>query len=597
MKISWNWLSDYVDLSGLKPEQVADALTLAGLEVEDVATIGDEFSPILVGQIESIDPHPDADKLSLCQVTLGAEPVQIVCGAQNMVSGDRVPVIPAGNRLPTGQKIKKGKIRGQLSQGMMCSTQELGLGEEASGLMILPPSAPVGDSIAEYLHLKDVVLDLSITPNRGDCLSYLGVAREVSAHFGRPRSWPGRLGDPTFVSAPSPSDTVAIYLQDSVGCPRYAALLLGPIRIAPSPGWLARRLEAIGQRTVNNVVDVTNYVMFETGQPLHAFDAATLSRDSAGRAQIVVRRAEAGEPFVGIDHVARTLDGDDLVVADGDRAIALAGVVGGLNTEVTETTERLLLECAHFCPRSVRRTAKKFALGTESSHRFERIVDIEGIPRALWRTVELLLATQPTGSEAEDPPTGLVDCYAAPHSPSQVRLRPARCNALLGTDMGADGMIELLQRIDVPAQLSDAGLLHVSPPSFRPDLEREIDLIEEVGRLYGFDNLEATLPTGTLGYPHERRPESEPLLQPIVDNRHLQRLDRLRDRLADAGLLEAVNYTFVAPERIAALGFDRDDPRATPVEVANPLTEDGRVLRTTLLPGLLLNLRHNLAHQ
>ncbi|MCA9565095.1 MAG: phenylalanine--tRNA ligase subunit beta, partial [Myxococcales bacterium] len=367
MKVSWNWLSEYVDLDGLTPEEVGAKLTMAGLELDGIERLGTEFNALRVGHIQTIASHPEADKLVLCQVDFGEGAVQIVCGAKNMKAGDKVPVIPAGESLPDGTKIKRGKIRGEVSNGMLCSARELGLSEEHDGLMILDPSLETGKPLADALNLRDTVLELSVTPNRGDALSYLGIAREVAALFGRKRSYPwahpedGKNEGPISAVIPNGdriNSLAHISIEDSDGCSRYAAAVVENIKVAPSPEWLTRSLEAIGLRPVNNIVDVTNFVLFETGQPLHAFDLNRLN-GSEGRAQVVVRRAKAGETLQSIDHVERTLLESDLVIADAAGPIAIAGVMGGADSEVADETTSVLIECAHFDPQTVRKTAKR----------------------------------------------------------------------------------------------------------------------------------------------------------------------------------------------------------------------------------------------
>jgi len=605
MKISWNWLSDYVDLSGLAIDEVSKAMTDAGLEVEGIETIGGELDVIKVGEILEIGPHPGADKLVLCQVRFGSEPdgepLQIVCGATNMKAGDRVPVIPAGNKLPDGTKIKKSKVRGEVSNGMLCSSTELGLPGDGSGLMILDPTAPVGLSLADHLGLRDTVIEIAITPNRGDALSYLGVARDIAALFGRERRWPGALAgsDPLADGGFDASDRVSVELADTEGCPRYAAAVIESVAVVPSPGWMAARLEAIGLRSVNNLVDVTNYVMFETGQPLHVFDFDHLADVGGGKRSILVRRARAGEQLESIDHVMRSLNEDDVVITDGSRPVAVAGVMGGVDSEVSDATTNVLIECAHFNPKHVRRTARRLGLHSDSSYRFERTVDPNGVGRVIRRTAELILATQPDGA-APRVGRGVVDAYPQAIAPRRVDLRVARANQLLGVDLTAEAMRDLLTNIDLGVEI-DGEILKIEAPTFRPDLEREVDLIEEVGRLYGFDNIAADMPARPMGFTHAERAAAADrdaaLPQPIVSRDRLTLLERLRDSLADEGLNEVVNYSFVAAEGITALGFAVDDARSAPVPVANPLSESWGVMRTSLLAGLLDNARHNLAHQ
>jgi phenylalanyl-tRNA synthetase beta chain len=604
MKISWSWMAEYLDTSGLTAERAGELLTQAGLEVEGVERVGDGLAPVVVGEILSLAPHPEADRLVLAQVRFDGEPVQIVCGARNMKAGDRVPVIPAGERLPDGTKIKRGKIRGELSNGMMCSERELGLGEGHEGLMILPGDAPVGASLAEYMALRDEVLDLSVTPNRGDALSYLGVARELAALAGASRRFPGALGghDPLQTSEPPASGEVVVEVGESAGgCPRYAAAVVHGLRVAPSPAWLVRRLEAIGQRPVNNLVDVTNYVMFETGQPLHVFDLERLAVGPGGKRHIVVRRAHPGETLESLDHVVRTLEPGDVVITDGQRPVALAGVMGGVDTEVSDGTTSVLVECAHFDPQAVRKTSRRLGLKSESSYRFERTVDPNGVATVLRRCVELILATQPEGS-APRVASGSVDEYPEAIAPRPLTLRISRTNAVLGVSLGGEEIARLLRAIDLPVEETGGDDLRVTAPTFRPDLEREIDLIEEVGRLYGFDRIPARLPLGRPGERHvERAGEGgatgPALPQPIVTRESLERVRSVRALLASEGLSEAVNYSFVGAETLAALRFGASDVRSRPVPIANPLSAAWSVLRTSLLGGLLTNLGSNLARQ
>ncbi|MBN1945678.1 MAG: phenylalanine--tRNA ligase subunit beta [Bradymonadales bacterium] len=598
MKLSYNWLCEHVELDGLTPREVADRLTLSGLEVEAVEPIGVEYHPIKVGQILQIRSHPQADKLVLCQVEFGSGPCQIVCGASNIREGDRVPVIPAGQRLPDGTKISKGKIRGEISHGMLCSATELALPGDPSGIMILSPAVPVGKPLAEVLHLTDTVLDLSVTPNRGDCLSMMGVAREVAALFGRPRRYPGMLagGELQADKGQEPAERHArVEIEDVQGCPRYAAAIMLEVTVGPAPDWMARRLTAVGLRPVNNLVDVTNYVMWETGQPLHVFDLERIRRHPAEPCHILVRSARSGEQMESIDHLVRTLDPEDLVITDGQHPIALAGVMGGVESEVSESTRQILIECAHFQPSRIRRTAKRLGMNSESSYRFERTVDIEGAPRVLARTVELVLQTDAGPAGRARVARGIVDAYPRPWRAKPVAMRVDRANALLGAKYTAEEMRQVLEGIEIEVVESSPQRLVTIPPSFRPDLEREVDLVEEVGRLVGLDRIEARLPASEMGFEHT--PREGGTAQTVVPYRRIEQLERIRDRLAAAGISEAINYSFVSPGAIAALGYPQGDRHGQPVELANPLSEEWSVLRTSLLPGLLANVRHNLAHR
>lgn len=601
MKVSWNWLSDTIDLGGLTPDEVGQGLTFVGVELDGIERVGDEYEGIVVGEILSVEPHPDADKLTVCRVDTGDEPLTIVCGAHNMKAGDHVPVIPAGRTLPTGQKIKRGKIRGQLSEGMMCSEVELALGDDHSGLLILDKTVPIGQPIGEALDLTDVVLDFEITPNRGDCLSYLGMAREMAAKFGKERRFPGALDksdplDSAQDNLGSATDHVEIRIEDEEGCPRYAGSVMLDVTVGPSPKWLARRLEAIGQRPVNNIVDVTNYVLFETGQPLHAFDLDLLRGADSPKATIVVRDGRHGDEMESIDHQMRRLQPGDVLITDGQRPVAIGGVMGGVHSEVSDSTRNILIECAHFNPTRIRRTARRLALGSESSFRFERYVDIFGVDRVMRRTVELILAChEEVGFDRPKVAQGMVDVFPNPPKPRTVELRPSRANLLLGIDLSRETMVALLENIELPVSGVSDDLLVITVPSFRPDLEREVDLIEEVGRLYGLDRVQPVLPSGALGYQHRRRAHASATAQPIVSPDRLWGLVRTTDRMAHSGLFEAVNYSFTSPSGIDAFSFG--DIRSRPIEVANPLSEEWAAMRTSLLPGLLSNVAFNAAHR
>jgi len=586
MKVTLNWLRQYVEFDW-SPDELAERLTMLGIEVEGVQKLGGEFEGIVVAQVITKDKHPNADKLTVCRVNDGKSERQIVCGAQNFKAGDKVPLILPGASLPAkpGEApftIKVGKLRGVESQGMMCSPQELGMGDPVEGLLILREDAKVGQPFAEYLGRtgSDVVYDLEITPNRPDLNSVIGIAREISAATGNPLKLPqvkleeagGRV-----------EESVAVRIEDAELCPRYTARVVRGIKIAPSPDWLKNSLEAVGVRSINNVVDVTNYVMLETGQPLHAFDYHLLAKTGGdARPTIVVRRAGEGEKFKTLDGQERTLTSQMLLIADESKAVALAGVMGGQNSEIGLNTVDVLIESACFKPQNIRATSKKLELRTESSYRYERGADIGICDWASQRAAQLILETA-GGKLAQ----GVVDAYPKPFSAKQIALRHTQTDAVLGVAVPVEQQIESLQRLGLEIEtapglapstgvrLPQATVFRV--PSFRVDLKREIDLIEEVARLYGVDKIPAAPPRGAVG--------ANPY-------------DAVHDQLAEArriltglGLFEAQGQTLISD----AAGKLMTGGALVPL--SNPLSSDMNVLRPSLLPGLLDALRHNLSHK
>ena len=554
MKISLQWLKDYVVLPG-SVDALAEALTKGGTEVvgrEDRGNIPDK---IVVAQILSSAPHPNADRLSVCQVDDGSgQPRQIVCGAKNFRVGDKVPLALPGAVLGPDFKIKAGKLRGEKSDGMLCSAKELALAEDAEGLLILASDLPVGKPVQE-LFPPDTVLELEVTPNRPDLLGYRGVAREVAALT---------EVEATLAAVPSVPEKEAdnfVRLEDS-GCPFYTARIIRGVKVGPSPQWLADRLTAVGLRPINNVVDVTNYVLLETGQPLHAFDLAKLEHG------IVVRNAHEGEMLQALDGSELKLRTHDLIVGDAGKAVALAGVMGGVETGVTSATTDLLLESAWFEPSRVRKSSRELGLSTDSSYRFERRVDPAGVLPASARAVELILQT--AGGAAE---TEVLVAGRAPQTAATIPLSYDRCRALLGLEIG-DGEIEaILLRLGLTKQ---AGQWLV--PGFRPDLTREVDLIEEVIRMAGIERV----PSRLRGFPAAAS---------TADLRH-DNGERLRERLRAQGFSEARTSHFVSPDALRRAGVSADEA----VTVRNPLGADQAMLRPALLAGLLEALARNLRH-
>jgi phenylalanyl-tRNA synthetase beta chain len=586
MKVTLNWLKQYVTFDW-SPEELSERLTMIGIEVEGVVKLGGELGGVVVAQVITKDKHPNADKLSICRVNDGKGERQIVCGAQNFKAGDKVPLVLPGNSLPAkpGEApftIKVGKIRGVESHGMMCSPQELGLPDPVEGLLILREDAKVGQPFSEYLGQtgSDVVYDLEITPNRPDLNSVIGIAREISAVTGNPL----KLPQVTFTEAGNRvEESASVRIEDAELCPRYTARVVRGVKIAPSPEWLKSALEKVGVRSISNVVDVTNYVMLETGQPLHAFDYHLLAKaDGAPRPTIVVRPAAEGEKFTTLDGQERTLTSQMLLIADETKAVALAGVMGGQNSEINLNTVDVLIESACFKPQNIRATSKRLDLRTESSYRYERGADIGICDWASQRAAQLILETA-GGTLAQ----GVVDAYPKPFAPKQIALRHSQARAVLGVAVPVEQQLQGLQRLGLEiattpgaAPATGDSTPHTTVfrvPSFRVDLKREIDLIEEVGRLYGVDKIPATVPRGAVG-------------SNSYDAVHDQ-LGEARRILSGLGLLEAQGQTLISDAAGKLMAG------AALVPLSNPLSSDMNVLRPSLLPGLLDALHHNLSRK
>jgi len=569
MKVTLNWLSDYVDFD-LSAEELSHRLTMTGLEVDALEHLGEGLDSVIVARLLDVQQHPDADRLTVCQVDTGEEVLQVVCGATNHKTGDLVALAQVGTILPGAFKIKKSKIRNQESCGMLCSHKELGLGDDAEGIMILPHELTLGRPVFEALGLKDVLYEIGLTPNRPDCLSVVGVAREVSAMVGAPL----RLPEPDIrEGGSSASERTSVIIEDADLCPRYAARLVENVRIGPSPDWMVRRLESVGIRSINNVVDITNFVMMELGQPLHAFDFNFLREH-----RIVVRRAEESDTFITLDGQERTLQASDLVICDGSGPVALAGIMGGQNSEVQDHTTEILLESAYFNPVAIRRTSKRLGLHTESSHRFERGTDVDMVPLALDRAAALI-AELAGGTIAG----GTVDVYPERLERRHVVMTTSRTCDVLGLTVDSRDICGRLNAIGLSCHDRGDGSVDVEIPNFRPDLEREIDLIEEVARLIGYDRIPVTMPVSSLTCQQ----------LPV----HLSFERKIRDTMAQLGYAEVINYSFFHAECLDKLGLDRTDPRRRTVEILNPLTEEQGVMRTTLVPSLLETAARNLAYR
>ena len=579
MKVSLKWLSDYVDVpSDIK--EFCDRLDLTGTGVEGVEKLGSAYDGVVVGHVLTCEPHPDSDHMHVVTVDVGAgEPVQIVCGAPNIAAGIKVPVATIGAVLPGDFKIKKSKLRGVTSCGMCCSKRELGMGTDHEGIWILPEDAACGQPIADYLKLTDTVLDLEITPNRPDCLSMVGMAREVGAMYQVPASDPLQdMAGKLEVSA-AETASVSVSIEDEVRCPRYTARVIRDCKVGPSPDWMVERLAAIGQRSINNIVDVTNYILFLFGQPLHAFDFDKLVGDD-GAAKVIVRAAQEGERLVTLDGEDRALTPDMTVIATPERgAVALAGVMGGLDTEVTDETTNILLEAATFEAGRTSRTSRNLGLISESSMRYERGVDDHDIEvrsaAAAALIAEVSGGTVVLMNEGDE----IVDTWPVRSEPVKLRFRVPRFCAMMGSDIPIDFVVGTLERLGCKVEGAiDAEVLEVVAPTFRPDLEREIDLYEEVLRLWGMDRIESTLPGGR-GRVGVRTEE--------------QRIASLvNDTLRACGMNETMTYSFAEPSDIERLRMKADD-LGDAVELLNPLNADQSVMRQSIVPGLLRSVAYN----
>ena len=554
MKFNERWVREWVD-PPIDTEELAARLTASGFEVESVVPVSGSLKHVTVAEIVGVAPHPEADRLSLCEVDDGGgEPHRVVCGAPNVRPGMRSAFARVGARLADGSKIRKSRIRGEMSHGMLCSARELGLGEEADGIIELDVDAPLGEDLVEWLGLDDVVIEVGVTPNRGDCLCIAGIAREIAV-ASRMAMGPR---EPTAAVAPRMDDFLPIALDAPRRCPRYVGRVVRGIDSnARSPRWMTERLRRCGVRPLSAVVDVTNYVMLELGQPMHAFDFESL--DSGIR----VRNGREGERLTLLDGSVVELDGDALVIADESRPVALAGVMGGLESGVTSTTRDVFLESAWFEPRTIALEARRRGMHTDASHRFERAVASDLQREAMERATKLLIDI--AGGDP-GPITEAVDEEHDPH-PEPVTLRHERIRRVLGAEISAHDVHDVLARLGMRVEEAQVGWT-VTPPPHRPDIGIEADLIEEIARIVGYGNLPGTLPVASLGI--TAREESS------VD------VERLRGRLVDRGYHEAVTYSFV-DETLQA----RIAPGIEGVALANPIASDMGVMRTTLWPGLI----------
>ncbi len=567
MKIPLSWLTEFVG-TRLSPPEIQEALTMAGVEVSTCRFLGEGMEKVVTARIARCLPHPNADRLTLCRVTDGSREYDIVCGAKNMQANDVVALARPGAKLPNGMEIRKTKIRGQSSEGMLCSEQELGLSEESPGILILPPETAIGTPLAAAIGMEDWLLEVEITPNRGDCLSVLGVAREIGAITGEPVVLPEAVVRET---GPPIADLAFVGVTDTGLCPRYSARVITDVSVAPSPAAVQRRLSLCGVRPINNIVDATNYLMLETGQPMHAFDL-----DRLGDRRIDVRRSGTTRRFTTLDGAEREILPEMLLIWDGSGPVAVAGVMGGENTEVLPETRRVLFESAHFVPSSIRSTSRRLGLSSESSYRFERGVDPGATLYAADRAVSLMAKSSSFSVAAGSWDVGGSGSFAR-----KVPFRPLRAVRVVGKEYTSPECSAIFDRLGFRVEAGGGEQWTVTVPSHRFDIEREIDLVEEVARLSGYDAIPTT-------YPESKAPEFSP------DDRFASEVEKTAEFLRSEGFCQAINFSFVSGkewERHAArLGYDRSDA----MRLANPISEEMTIMRPHLLTGLLRNVSGNL---
>ena len=580
MRVSYDWLKTMIDVPE-SPKELSDEYIRTGTEVEAIDVVGESFDHVVTAQVLEKTPHPDSDHMYVCKVSVGdknvdaegnPEPLQIVCGAQNFEAGDHIVTAMIGAELPGGIKIKKSKLRGVASFGMNCSARELGIGGDHAGIMILPEDAPVGMPFGEYYGSSDTVLDCEITPNRPDCLSMIGMARETGAIFDR--DYHVELPAIKSETGRATADEISVEIADEGLCDRYVARIVRNVKVGPSPDWMVKRLSGLGIRPHNNIVDITNYVMMLTGQPLHAFDLSTFAEHD-GRRSVVVRAAKQDETFQTLDGEKRVLDAGMGLITDGERPVALAGVMGGIDSEITDASVDVLVESACFNAGRTSHTSRDLSLISDASIRFERQVDETGCVDVA--NVTCALIEELAGGEVAP---GYVDVYPAPKTIDSITLRYQRVLDICGAPIERDFVVRSLTRLGCTVEETGEDYL-VTPPSFRPDLPREIDLIEEVLRLWGMGRVEATIPAAK---------------NHIGGLTHDQQLTRKVGQILRAcGLNETTTFGFAAPGDLEKIHMSADG-RGVPVVLMNPLVAEQTEMRRSLLPGLLQSVAYNEAH-
>ena len=566
MLISLNWLKQYIDLDGIEINEMENSLTMIGQEVEKIEIAGSNLENVVTAKIIEKEMHPDSDHLTVCKVDNGKEILQIVCGASNHKAGDKVVLAQIGAKLSEDFVIKKGKIRGKESCGMLCSEVELGIGSDKDGIIILPEDAPIGVPFKDYLGINDTVFELEITPNRPDCLSHIGIARELSAYYGKELKYPeteikSEISEKT-------SDNVKVSIEDSNLSRRYVTRILKNVTVKESPKWLKERIESVGLRSINNIVDVSNFILMEMNHPNHVFDLDKIEGN-----EIKVKSAVKGDKLVTLDEQERELEDGDIVICDSKKILALGGVMGGLDSEVTDNTKNILLEVAQFNPQNVRKTSRRLTLSSDSSYRFERGIDVEDSIKVINRLANLI--QEVAGGEILN---GYVDVYPVPHENKVAELNFERLNRFVGKVIPREKVIEILRNLEIDVK-DNGETLTLTAPSYRGDLELEQDYFEEVIRMYGFDNIENILPRVDINK------------NSTLDTTKLT--DRVKTICASVGLKEVINYSFIPKDALQKLKFTGVSEDKL-IDISNPITEDFVTMRPTLLYSLIKNAKDNM---
>ena len=566
MLISLNWLKQYIDLDGIEINEMENSLTMIGQEVEKIEIAGSNLENVVTAKIIEKEMHPDSDHLTVCKVDNGKEILQIVCGASNHKAGDKVVLAQIGAKLSEDFVIKKGKIRGKESCGMLCSEVELGIGSDKDGIIILPEDAPVGVPFKDYLGINDTVFELEITPNRPDCLSHIGIARELSAYYGKELKYPeteikNEIEEKT-------SDNVKVTIEDSNLSRRYVTRILKNVTVKESPKWLKERIESVGLRSINNIVDVSNFILMEMNHPNHVFDLDKIEGN-----EIKVKSAVKGDKLVTLDEQERELEDGDIVICDSKKILALGGVMGGLDSEVTDNTKNILLEVAQFNPQNVRKTSRRLTLSSDSSYRFERGIDVEDSIKVINRLANLI--QEVAGGEILN---GYVDVYPVPYENKVAELNFERLNRFVGKVIPREKVIEILRNLEIDVK-DNGETLTLTAPSYRGDLELEQDYFEEVIRMYGFDNIENILPRVDINK------------NSTLDTTKLT--DRVKTICASVGLKEVINYSFIPKDALQKLKFTGVSEDKL-IDISNPITEDFVTMRPTLLYSLIKNAKDNM---
>ena len=566
MLISLNWLKEYVDLGELNVKEIENALTMIGQEVEKIEIKGENLDKVVTAKIVEKEKHADSDHLTVCKVDIGKEIIQVVCGAPNHKLGDKVVLAQIGAKLAPDFVIKKGKIRGVESSGMLCSSKELGIGTDASGIIILPEDAPIGVPMKEYLEIDDVVFELEITPNRPDCLSHIGIARELAAYYNKKVTYPNVKINKEY--AEKTSDNITINIEDENLSKRYVSRILKDVTVKESPKWLKDKIEAVGLKSINNIVDVSNFILMEMNQPNHIFDL-----DKIEGKEIFVKTAGNEEIFVTLDEQERKLAKEDIVITDSKKTIALGGVMGGLNSEITSETKNILIEVAHFNPQNIRKTSRRLNLSSDASYRFERGIERENIINVINRLSNLI--QEVAGGEILE---GVVDVFLDSVQRNTSELSFERLNRFVGKDIPKEEVIKILSNLEIEI-IDNGDTLKLTPPLYREDLELEQDYYEEIIRMYGFNNIENKLPKVEINE------------KTVVDTTKL--IDKIKLISSSSGLKEVINYSFIPKDAVDKMKFTRVN-KENLINVLKPITEDFVTLRPTLLYSLLKNAKDNL---